>query len=108
MVDLHTVVDEHVHREFAPVVAAIETRFDVQDAKIETLTVAVKELTGAIAATNTRVESLTAKVATQNARIGALYWMFGTLIALFMVLVALGVYTYLFPPPSEAGSVTPS
>ena len=158
MVDLHTVVDEHVHREFAPVVAAIETRFDVQDAKIETLTVAVKELTGAMAATNTRVEdltatvaatnaragdltaavaatnanveSLTAKVATQNARIGALYWMFGTLIALFMALVALGVYNYLFPPPSiasgnsgpapqttsreppkppsEAGSVTPA
>ena len=72
MVDLHTVVDEHVHREFAPVVAAIETRFDVQDAKIETLTVAVKELTGAMAATNTRVEDLTATVAATNARAGDL------------------------------------
>ena len=165
MEDLDTTVDERVHRAFTPVVAAIEARFDVQDAKIdaqnekiETLTEAVRELTGAVAATNAKVEGLTAtvaatnakvgdlteavaatnakveglteKVAAQNAKIGALYWMFGTLIALFMVLVALGVFNYLFPPPSiasgnsgpapqttsgeppgppsEAGSVTPA
>ena len=172
MEDLDTTVDERVHRAFTPVVAAIEARFDVQDAKIdaqnvkidaqnvkiENLTEAVRELTGTVAATNAKVESLTAtvgdltkevaatnakvegltatvaatnaKVEAQNAKIGALYWMFGTLIALFMVLVALGVYNYLFPPPSiasgnsgpapqttsrespeppsEAGSVTPA
>ena len=144
MEDLDTTVDERVHRAFTPVVAAIEARFDVQDAKIdaqnekidaqnekiETLTEAVRELTGAVAATNAKVEGLTAtvaatnakvgdlteavaatnakveglteKVAAQNAKIGALYWMFGTLIALFMVLVALGVFNYLFPPPSIA------
>ena len=151
MEDLDTIADERVHRAFTPVVAAIEARFDVQDAKIdaqnvriddqnvkiddqnvkiESLTEAVRELTGTVAATNAKVESLTAtvgdltkevaatnakvesltatvaatnaKVEAQNAKIGALYWMFGTLIALFMVLVALGVYTYLFPPPSTA------
>ena len=179
MEDLDTIADERVHRAFTPVVAAIEARFDVQDAKIdaqnvkidaqnvridaqnvkiESLTEAVRELTGTVAATNAKVESLTAtvgdltkevaatnakvesltatvaainaKVEAQNAKIGALYWMFGTLIALFMALVALGVYNHLFPPPSiasgnsgpapqttsgeppeppsEAGSVTPA
>ena len=114
MEDLNTMVGDYVHRELTPLVAAIEARFDVQDAKIdaqnakidaqnvkiESLTTAVRDLTGAVAATNAKVERLTAAVAAQNAKLGALYWMFGIVIALFMALATAGVFKDLFSPPS--------
>ena len=107
MEDLNTRVGDYVHRELTPLVAAIEARFDVQDAKIdaqnvkiESLTTAVRDLTGVVAASNAKVERLTAAVAAQNAKLGALYWMFGIVIALFMALATAGVFKDLFSPPS--------
>ena len=107
MEDLNTMVGDYVHRELTPLVAAIEARFDVQDAKIdaqnvkiESLTTAVRDLTGAVAASNAKVERLTAAVAAQNAKLGALYWMFGIVTALFMTLATADAFEDLYSPPS--------
>ena len=110
-------VGDYVHRELTPLVAAIEARFDVQDAKIdaqnvkiESLTTAVRDLTGAVAASNAKVERLTAAVAAQNAKLGALYWMFGIVTALFMTLATADAFEDLYSPPSigsaDSGAVS--
>ena len=65
-----------------PLVAAIEARIDVQDAKIESLTAAVGDLSAAAAA--------------RSARLGALCWLFGSVIASWRP----WVFNPLFPAPS--------
>lgn len=107
MEDLNTKVGDYVRRELTPLVVAIEARFDVQETKIDAQNGKIDAQNAKIDAQSVKIENLTTAVrdltvavAAQNAKLGALYWMFGTVIALFMALAAAGLFSHLYPPPS--------
>ena len=71
-----------------PLVAAIEVRIDVQNAKIEAQDAKIESLTAAVG-------DLSAAAAARSARLGALCWLFGSAIAPWR----LWVFNSLFPAP---------